>query len=65
MSTVRLAKFSFVLSLFIIGIISMYIWQNYSIGITIAVGMALVFASVYEHKRKVSDIRTAYSYENK
>ena len=62
--TIRSAKIGFMLSFFIIGIISVYIWQSYSIEFAVTVGMALLSVSVYEYRRKQSDIRTAYSYEN-
>ena len=62
--TIHSAKIGFVLALFAIGIIGVYIWQSYSTEFAVAVGAALLAASVYEYRRKQSDIRTAYSYEN-
>jgi hypothetical protein len=62
--TIHSAKIGFVLSLFAIGIIDVYILQSYSTELAVTVGTALISASVYEYRRKQSDIRTAYSYEN-
>jgi|AntDeeMinimDraft_4_1070355.scaffolds.fasta_scaffold01077_4 hypothetical protein len=64
-SSKQTAKISIITSILVIGSITVYLWQEYSSKMGLAVAVTLFLITVYEYKTKLAEIRMAYKYESR